>query len=189
MNSIGSVLSTKRFSEEPQKDTILSRTKKDIKFRMKRAKFRYKDALEANKKENIEKEREGADKWLMDSGKRTGHSDSRQTIYYEGGPKTIEDPDRYEFEKDQLARLEDRNERDAIKYAKSLDKRARHPHISALGAAISSLKEKTHSEKGKDAAIAGGAAAIGVGALGSYLGSKKNAKSRLKKTKKDGKKD
>lgn len=165
MSLIGSVLSAKQFSEEPQKDSVLSRAKKDFKYRMKRAKFRYKDSLEGNKKENIEKERETADKWLMDSGKRTGHSDSRQTIYYEGGPKTIEDPKRYEFEKEQLERLENRNEREAIKYAKSLERRERHPHLSALGSAISSLKEKTHSDsKGKDATVAGGIAATGIGA-------------------------
>lgn len=141
----------KQFSEN-QKDSFLEKAKKDLKFRAKRAKYRYKDSMDFyNNKEAIEENRKVYENWAKNSRRRSGSNDSRQTIYHKNGmgPETIKDPEKYAFKKEETRRLEDRDQRMAEKALKRYEKDTKHPRLASLRDSISSLGERTYSETRK----------------------------------------
>ncbi len=142
----------KQFSEN-QKDSFLEKAKKDLKFRAKRAKYRYKDSMDFyDNKEAVEENRKVYENWAKNSRRRSGSNDSRQTIYHKNGmgPETIKDPEKYAFRKEETRRLEDRDQRMAEKALKRYDKDTKHPHLASLRDSISSLGERTYSETKKN---------------------------------------
>lgn len=141
----------KQFSEN-QKDSFLDKAKKDLKFRAKRAKYRYKDSMDFyNNKEAVEENRKVYENWAKNSRKRSGSNDSRQTIYHKNGmgPETIKDPEKYAFRKEETRRLEDRDQRMAEKALGRFEKDTKHPRLASLRDSISSLGERTYSETKK----------------------------------------
>lgn len=139
----------KRFSETVEESGI-SKAKKDLKFRAKRAKYRYHDTIDFYKnKEAVSENRKSLEGWVNSSKKRSGSNDRRQTIYHKNGmgPETIKDPEKYAFRKEETKRLEDAEQRMAEKSLKNFDKESKHPRLAAIKAAAKSLKEKTYSSE------------------------------------------
>lgn len=139
----------KQFSETIEESGI-SKAKKDLKFRAKRAKYRYQDTINFYKnKEAVSENRKSLEGWVNNSKKRSGSNDRRQTIYHKNGmgPETIKDPEKYAFRKEETQRLENAEQRMAEKSLKNFDKETRHPRLAAAKAAVKSLKEKTYSSE------------------------------------------
>lgn len=146
------ILRQKDFSEVDNKSKVaevIDRAKGNIKFKVKRAKYRYKDTLDYyGNKEAVEGNRKVLEEWVKNSKKRSGSNDQRRTIYHRNGmgPETIKDPEKYEFRKEETRRLEERNQKAAEKALKRYDKEAKNPKLTALKSAVRSLNEKAYSD-------------------------------------------